>query len=123
VVRLDHALAPGQTGCLRAGAYGGLSTLHRIDRDGSSSGQITITSYPGETALVKGWVDIEASYTTVSHLEIDGSNTFYQIERANTHCPFPVSQGLVIAGGNDVLEYNDYYQSIPSLRGQGIGIG
>ena len=25
--------------------------------------------------MVRGWVDIEGSYTTLSHLSIDGSNT------------------------------------------------
>src|SRR5207302_7657016 len=35
----------------------------------------------------------------------------------------PVSEGLTIAGHNDILEYNDYFQSVPSLRGNGIGIG
>src|SRR6202011_2882484 len=30
---------------------------------------------------------------------------------------------LAIAGHDDVLEYNDYFQSIPSLRANGIGIG
>ena len=34
-----------------------------------------------------------------------------------------MSQPLVIAGRNDVLEYDDYYQSVASLRGNGIGIG
>jgi hypothetical protein len=34
-----------------------------------------------------------------------------------------VSQALTIAGRNDILQYDDYFQSIPSLRGNGIGIG
>jgi hypothetical protein len=106
-----------------AGTYGSTSTLHTLSTNGSSSGQITLTSFPGQTATVSGWVDIEASYTTLSHLKIDGSNTFYQTERSGTTCPYPVSQGLVIAGHDDVLEHDDYYQSVASLRGNGIGIG
>ena len=121
--KLDAVLRPGETGCLRAGSYGSTSTWHRIDTDGTARGQITITSYPGETATVRGYVDIEANYTTLSHLSIDGSNTFYTQVRSGTNCPAPVSQPLVIAGHDDVLEFVDYYQSAPSLRGNGIGIG
>jgi hypothetical protein len=114
---------PGQTGCLRAGTYGSISTWHNIATNGTPSGQITITPYPGEHAKVVGWVDVEASYTTISGLEIDGSNNFYDQERAGTNCPYPVSQGLTINGSNDTFEDNDYYQSVASLRGDGIGIG
>jgi hypothetical protein len=116
-------LRPGQTGCLRAGSYGSTGTLIKLDNDGSPANQITITSFPGQTAVVQGWVDIEGSYTTLSHLSIDGSNTFYREVRDGTNCSAPVSQPLVIAGQNDVLEYDDYFQSVPSLRGNGIGIG
>jgi hypothetical protein len=123
VVRLDSALAAGQTGCLLEGTYGSTSTEHKLTKSGASTGQVTITSYPGQTATVVGWIDVEGAYTTLSHLRIDGSNTFYTTERANTTCPYPVSQGLVLAGASDVLEYNDYYQSVSSLRGNGIGIG
>jgi hypothetical protein len=123
VGKLDAALHPGQTGCLRAGLYGSTSTWVKIYTDGSATGQVTITSFPGEMATVRGYVDIEGSYTTLSHLSIDGSNTFYREVRAGTSCPAPVSQPLVIGGHDDVLEYDDYYQSVPSLRGNGIGIG
>ena len=123
VGKLDSSLRPGQTGCLMAGSYGSTSSLIKLDNDGSPGNQITITSFPGETAVVQGWVDIEGSYTTLSHLSIDGSNTFYTQVRDGTSCPAPVSQPLVIAGQNDVLEFVDYYQSVASLRGNGIGIG
>jgi hypothetical protein len=121
--RLDAVLRPGQTGCLRAGSYGGTSTWHQLDTDGTARGQITIASYPGESATVRGYVDIEGSYTTLSHLSIDGSNTFYKQVRDGTNCPAPVSQPLMIAGQNDVLEYDNYYQGVARLRGNGIGIG
>jgi hypothetical protein len=123
VVKLDQALAAGQTGCLRAGTYGSISTLHTLSANGTASARLTISSYPGETATISGWIDIEGSYTTVSHLMIDGSNNFYRTQRTGTNCPYPVSQGLVIAGHDNTLEYDDYYQSVASLRGNGIGIG
>ena len=123
VGKLDQALAPGETGCLRAGSYGSTGSFIGLDNDGAPGNQITITSFPAETAVVQGWVDIEGSYTTLSHLSVDGSNTFYTQVRSGTKCPAPVSQPLVIAGRDDVLEFVDYYQSVPSLRGNGIGIG
>ena len=58
-----------------------------------------------------------------AHLSIDGSNTFYKQVREGTNCRAPVSQPLVIAGRDDVLEYVDYFQSVARLRGNGIGIG
>jgi hypothetical protein len=123
VGKLDGALSPGQTGCLRAGTYGSTSSHIELANDGSALGQITINSFPGETATVRGWVDVEGSYTTLSHLSIDGSNTFYTQHPAGVNCPSPTSESLTIAGHDDVLEYDDYSQSVASLRGNGIGIG
>jgi len=120
---LDRSLSPGQTGCLRGGSYGGVDTDSGLEQSGRNGARITISSYPGEVATVHGWVDIEASYTTVSHLKIDGSNTFYRQRRADTTCRYPVSQGLAIAGHDDIFEYDNYYQSVPSLRGNGLGVG
>jgi len=121
--KLDRTLFRGQTGCLLAGTYGDVNTRFRLTGSGTRSARITITSYPGQTATLVGWVDIEGSYTTVSHLKIDGSNTFYRYRRDGTSCHYPVSQGLAIGGHDDTLQYNDYYQSVPGLRGNGIGIG
>jgi hypothetical protein len=123
IMRLDRSLRPGQTGCLRAGTYGSIHTLILLRKSGRHGHRITIRSFPGETALVRGWVDLEGSYTTLSRLKIDGSNTFYRQVRQDTHCPAPVSQALMIAGRNDILQYDDYFQSVASLRGNGIGIG
>jgi hypothetical protein len=123
VGRLDAALAPGQTGCLRAGTYGDTGTWQKIDSDGTPAARIVISSYPGERATIVGWVDIEASATTVENVAIDGSNTFYDTQRSGTSCPYPVSQPLVIGGSDDILQYVDYYQSVASLRGNGIGVG
>ncbi|MGZ6686294.1 MAG: right-handed parallel beta-helix repeat-containing protein [Solirubrobacteraceae bacterium] len=123
VVRLDRALRPGQTGCLRGGTYGSITTLIRLRNSGRPGHPITIRSFPGEIALVRGWVALDGSYTTLSRLKIDGSNTFYRQVREGTNCPAPVSQPLVITGRNDILQHDDYFQSVPSLRGNGIGIG
>ena len=123
VQKLDQTLAPGQTGCLQSGTYGGISTLHRIYADGTATGRITIRSAPNALATIAGYVDIEGSYTTLSHVRVDGSNTFYTAHPAGVACPAPVSQPLNIEGHDDTLEYVDYFQSVPSLRSTGIGVG
>ncbi|MGH2856091.1 MAG: hypothetical protein ACRDMJ_01250 [Solirubrobacteraceae bacterium] len=123
VVALDDALAPGQTGCLETGSYGTVSTVHRLTNSGSASGQITITTAPGAAAKIVGLLEMEGSYTTLTGLNIDGSNNLYDTERSGTNCPYPVSNGMEIDGTNDIFQNNDFYQSIPSLRGNGIGIG
>ena len=123
VTRLDRSLRPGETGCLRAGTYGSIHTRFQLHKSGTPSRRITITSYPGETAKIVGWIEMEGSYRTLSHLQIDGSNTFDRSSQPGTSCPHPVSQGLVIAGHDDIFEHNEYYQSIPSLRSNGLGVG
>jgi hypothetical protein len=124
VAKLDSALAPGQTGCLRGGVYGSINTLHKLSSSGTPSAQVTITAYPGESPTVVGWVDLEAAYTTISGLKIDGSNTFYKMPPGSpSFCNSTVSQGLDISGTGDVFEHNDYYQSVASLRGNGLGVG
>jgi hypothetical protein len=118
--RLDVSLQRGQTGCLRAGAYGGLAVRHLISRSGTPSRRITIRAYPGEHAKLLGWVDIQGSYTRLSDFEIDGTNT---LQDSSGSCGAGGSVALSIEGKGDTVERNDYYQSIPSLRGNGIGIG
>jgi hypothetical protein len=126
VVRLDRALAPGQTGCLRAGTYGGTHVVHELDNSGTSSARITITSYPGETATIAGWVSMFGNDVTLSDVRIDGSNNFYSGHSADNGtggCNNGTSQALSIEGHDNVLEYVDYFQSVATMRGVGIGIG
>ncbi len=123
LTRLDASLAPGQTGCLRSGTYGGLDATHTLSRDGSPTAPITVTAYPKEQPTVVGWVDIEASYTVLSGLQIDGSNRLYVPERPDPTCAHRVSRGLTINGTHDVFEHNDFSQSAATLRGNGIGVG
>lgn len=125
----DNSLAPGQTGCLHGGSYGSTSTQIFFQKSGTAGNPITIRSYPGELATIQGWLNIGhpsgaagGDYTTLSHLSIDGSNTY--ANQNQTGCTRTgVSQGLQINKPNAIFEYNDYYQSVASLRGQGIGVG
>ena len=123
VMRLDRALRPGQTGCLRAGTYGGIHVEFVLRNSGARGRRIMLRSYPGETATVRGYVAMVGSYITLSRLKIDGSNTFYRSHPPGIHCPTPTSQSLLIAGHNDILQHVDYFQSVAKLRGNGIGIG
>jgi hypothetical protein len=123
VQALDSALTPGQTGCLLGGTYGSVSSTHRLTTNGAAAEPVTITSAPGQQAKVVGLVELEGSYTTLSGLSIDGSNNLYDSRRSGTNCAYPVSNGLEIDGTGDVFEDNDFYQSVASLRGNGIGIG
>jgi len=71
--RLAESLQPGQTGCLRAGTY---EEDLRIDRGGSAGAPVTLTSFPGERALVRGRVVVtdNANFVNVSRLMLDGTN-------------------------------------------------
>jgi|SRR5829696_1173104 len=65
---LVDALAPGETGCLHAGAY-------RQPELTVATPGIRLTSYPGERATLVGRLRINAKGVTVDHLTLDGSNS------------------------------------------------
>jgi hypothetical protein len=123
VAELDTLLGPGQTGCLQSGDYGSITTNTDLYSSGTPGAQITITPAPGATTKITGLIMLWGNYTSLSGLTIDGSNTAYSQERPGTSCPYPVSNGLEINGTNDIFEYNNFYESVPSLRGNGIGVG
>ena len=64
---LLDALAPGETGCLRAGAYDDDRQL-KLTVEGA-----TLQSYPGERATLRGRIWVAAEGITVSGLDLDGS--------------------------------------------------
>jgi parallel beta-helix repeat protein len=70
--RLADSLGYGQTGCLRAGTFAGDNGIE-VTRPG-----ITLTSYPGERATLRGELKIEkgADRVTVSDLNIDGRSSY-----------------------------------------------
>jgi hypothetical protein len=126
VVKLDDALAPGQTGCLSGGTYGSTATEMKLAKSGNASGQITIRNVPGQHALVRGFINVTGAYVTLSHLDIDDSNTFFKGPRndpTSSCIPPPVSEPLMLSSVGDVLEYNNIYQSVASLRAVMIAIG
>jgi nitrous oxidase accessory protein NosD len=73
VQRLVDSLRPGQTGCLRAHTY---AEDVRIDQGGRAGAPVTLTSYPGERAAIRGRMHVtdDANHVTVSRLDLDGTN-------------------------------------------------
>jgi hypothetical protein len=125
VSALDHALAPGQTGCLESGRYGNMSERGWSDlsQSGAPGRPVTITAAPGASPKIVGLISISGDYTTLSGVTIDGSNTVFHRQQPLAGCSSTASQGLEIDGHDDVFEDNDLYQSVAGLRGNGIGIG
>ena len=73
VGRLADSLKPGQTGCLRGGTY---EESVRVDQGGQAGAPVTLTSFPGERATVRGRFHVtdNANFVTVSRLNLDGTN-------------------------------------------------
>lgn len=74
VQRLVDALAPGQTGCLRAGTY--TQDMVEFHRGGRAGAPIRLTSYPGERArLVGGFIYVPHGHdhVIVSDVDINGN--------------------------------------------------
>jgi hypothetical protein len=98
VERLANSLAPGQTGCLRAGVFQGDV---KVDRGGTAGAPTTITSYPGERATVVGRFRVAepANHVTIAALDLDGRN--------EDNLPSPTINGdHVTFTGNDVTNHH-----------------
>jgi parallel beta-helix repeat protein len=72
--KLADSLAPGETGCLKAGTYGNLAVRH----GGSSGRPVTVQSFPGQRAIVVGRVSVAsgADFVTIADLDLVGLNAF-----------------------------------------------
>lgn len=89
-------LEPGQTGCLREGRY---YEDVRMARSGASGAAITLTSFPGETATLRGRLWIDADHVQVAGLVLDGRN--------DASLPSPTVNGADVAfRHNDVHNGN-----------------
>ncbi len=96
--RLSNSLKPGQTGCLRGGTY---AEDVRVNLGGRAGAPVTLTSYPGESATVKGRLHVtdNADFVTFSHLNLDGTNA--------TNLPSPTVNGDdVTFKRNDVTNWH-----------------
>jgi arylsulfatase A-like enzyme len=80
VQRLVDMLGPGQTGCLR-GTPGRTPFIENVsfankNQSGSEADRITLMSYPGEIAKIKGAITVSesANFITFSHLVLEARN-------------------------------------------------
>ena len=94
VAKLLSSLRAGQTGCLRAGVY---QRDVEVTKGGTAGAPITLTSYPGERAIMLGRLVIaeSANWVVIEQLDLDGRN--------DARLPSPTVNGdNVTFRGNDV---------------------
>ena len=94
VAKLLSSLRADQTGCLRAGVY---EQDVEVVRGGTAGAPITLTSYPGERAILLGRLVIAetANWVVIEQLDLDGRN--------EARLPSPTVNGdNVTFRGNDV---------------------
>ena len=94
VAKLLGSLRAGQTGCLRAGVY---QRDVEVTKGGIAGAPITLTSYPGERAILLGRLVIAetANWVVIEQLDLDGRN--------DARLPSPTVNGDNITfRGNDV---------------------
>ncbi len=105
--KLVDSLGPGKTWCLRAGVYEHDVT---ISTGGSSGSRVTLSSYPGERATVRGRFRVKdsANFVTVESVDLDGRNA--------SGLPSPSVYGDdVVFRDNDVTNY--HYTAICFILG------
>ena len=85
--------------------YGSTARFIKLDNDGAAGSQSTI-SHSRRGRGGQGWVDVEGSYTR-SRIEHRRLQHVLHAGSQWTNCRAQVSQPLVIAGSNDVLEFVD----------------
>ena len=96
--KLVDSLGPGRTGCLRAGVY---EQDVAIATGGNSGSPVTLSSYPGERATVRGRFRVKdsANFVTVESVDLDGRNS--------SNLPSPSVYGDdVVFRDNDVTNYH-----------------
>src|SRR5262249_15657338 len=101
-VSFFNGLSPGDVGCLRGGTYGGASVFSDFTKSGTSSAPITLESYPGETATLRGYNAIDASFVTFTNLKIDNTNTF----TGSSECGGRY-ESFTLTGSNVILDHNE----------------
>ena len=122
IVGLDNALHPGQTGCLLTGDYGSIHTTSQLRNSGQPGARITIRTAPHQHAKLIGLIALQGSYTTLSHLNIDGSNT--SIGSPDPHrVSIPVLPRAEITARPTSSNTTTTTSRSPPVRANGIGVG
>ncbi len=118
VNKLASALGPGQIGCLRAGRYDGNV---KISQGGTATAPLTLRSYPGETATIRGrlWIANGADYTTIEYLNLAG------VDQGNDCAPYACPSPTVNANHTSFIGNNvtDEHTAICFLIGSNNGYG
>jgi hypothetical protein len=102
-VAFFNGLSPGAVGCLHAGTYGTEDTFQDFTKSGTTSAPITLQSYPGETATIKGYSAIDSSNVVFTRLKIDGST---HTRAPGGNCPNGRAATFTLAGNGIVLDHN-----------------
>jgi len=123
----ESAAAPGDVVCLRCGVY---NQIVNLSHSGTAGAPITVTSAPGETAVLdgagqslgssSGIVSMSGSYVRLSDVELRNSSgrgvsvtgTGDVVSGSKFHdMKF---NGLIAAGANEVIEGNEVWNTVTS---------
>lgn len=118
VQRLADSLQPGQTGCLRAGTYGEMTPggyVLKFFHGGRSGAPISVQSYPGERAKLKGVVYFPANapHVALRDVDIDGRARWLHSDTVTVQ----VMAADILFEGNDVT--NDELKSCMIMGSNG----
>jgi parallel beta-helix repeat protein len=130
----ENAASPGDVVCLHGGVYAQVVTL---SHSGTSASPITVTSYPGESAILdgsgaslgssNGIVTVSGNYVTLSNVELRNSSgrgvsltgTGDVVSKNKLHdMKF---NGLIAAGTNEVIEGNEVWNTVMSNQNDSRG--
>ena len=117
VQKLVDTLAPGRTGCLRSGVF---SQDVTITHGGTATADLTVRSYPGETATIQGRLRLTrgADYTTISDLRLIGIEHGHQCSKL---CASPTIDATHTTFLRDDVT-NDHADTICFLLGDSGGV-
>jgi hypothetical protein len=96
--------------CLRAGAYGSANTSHNLRNTGDNSAErLIIKSYPGETAQIRGHLNLSASNTFVTVRDLYFDGRFQNTASGTTNQGNPnMRPSMHVAGSDTLVTNNDF---------------
>ena len=130
----ENGASPGTVLCLRGGVYAQVVTL---SHSGTAAAPITVTSFPGERAILdgsgaalgssNGIVTMSGSYVTLSNVELRNSSgrgvsvTGTGDIVSNSKFHDMKFNGLIAAGTNEVIEGNEVWNTVLSNQNDSRG--
>jgi hypothetical protein len=117
-----NSLSPGSVACLRGGSYGPLPDCvgcwNHFTVNGTSASRITVRSYPGELATIRGYTAVDSNYLTFTTLKFDGANSAGN--SANGTCSGPRAVGVDVAGSNNLFDRVEVFSSLAGYMESGF---